>query len=151
MASTSNDPGTHLFQKWERGYTSTEQGPMQVAGPSCGVSSYPPGKLPGRPRQDTQLAKRGFEHFKINNIPIITIVTKFITPVCWSRSCLRRHVQMHIQNPIFTWGLLWQICWKLHCVSFCYRQFGPNSGFWEWKVGTIHTPPIVDSSLVHVN
>ena len=55
---------------------------MRVAGLSWVDSSYPLGQLPGRPRQDTQLAKRGFEHFKINNILIIPIVTKFITPVC---------------------------------------------------------------------
>ena len=71
---------------------------MQVAGPSGGVSSCPLGQLPGRPRQNMQLAKRGFELFFFEYILITRVVTKFITPVCWSRTCLVRHVQINIQN-----------------------------------------------------
>ena len=40
------------------------------------VSWYPVGHLPGRRRAGTQLAKCGFEHFKINNMLIITNITK---------------------------------------------------------------------------
>ena len=118
---------------------------MQLSGPSCWVSPYPVGQLPCRPRGDTQLAKYGFEHFKINNIliiPNITIYSRLLVKImpttcanAWSKSN-------------FIGGLPGQICFELPWSYFCTRQFGPNISFWVWKAGTIHTPAIIDSSLV---